>query len=447
MFVVMYPAYKLLLMHGRRAVTVPSNYQDKHRKDNRETPVGSEQERRLMRGKYRAVPAPLQIRKQKRNIRGNPVLNPVDDGGGGGGYGDDDGSDSCDEESSDQEEAADSRTSPQRNLFIVPPHMQQFTLRNLVTATSTERMSFNFAVTLGLLTPLPGPCPSCGAIMRVWYFPVLTGGLFRCTKACGQSFTLKRGSLFEYSHLTISKLLELTYRFCTQEQVTRTALQVCATKKTTCKWFSMLRGVMATVISHHNTSIGGPGHRVEIDEFHMYTPKHGKGRHLALGAIWGFGGIDVNTRATFCVEVVKRDRITLDALIKAYIKPGTHIYSDAWAAYKNLDTRLVGYNYKHFVVNHSKEYVNAEHPHIHTNTIERQWLTFRSLLPKTTGKAMLPSYFAYYLYYSNYKWSSTHPGARFALFCSHIAEVYPGAFAEGKIMIACDGLWQGGAGT
>jgi transposase-like protein len=71
---------------------------------------------------------------------------------------------------------------------------------------------------------------------------------------------------------------------------------------------------------------------VEMDEFHLYTPKHHKGRPTPKGVVWGFGGIDVNTRDVFVVPVKKWDKATLLPLIRKFIYPETTIYTDSWTS-------------------------------------------------------------------------------------------------------------------
>jgi hypothetical protein len=103
-----------------------------------------------------------------------------------------------------------------------------------------------------------------------------------------------------------------------------------------------------------------------------------------------------------------------------------------WATYKNLENNLVDMDIRHGSVNHKIEFVNSDDPQVHTQTIERLWLSFRALVPKTTSKIMVNSYFALFLYFVKYEWSTRHPGNRFRLFCQHLGEVYPGPFKIGK---------------
>jgi transposase-like protein len=76
------------------------------------------------------------------------------------------------------------------------------------------------------------------------------------------------------------------------------------------------------------------------------------------------------------IPVKRRDRQTLHAAIKQWVKPFTTIQTDSWAGYNGLNT-VNGYN--HLVVNHFLYFV---HPvtGVHTNTIEASWGAMRKVL-------------------------------------------------------------------
>ena len=61
----------------------------------------------------------------------------------------------------------------------------------------------------------------------------------------------------------------------------------------------------------------------------------------------------------------KRDKVTLEPLIKKYILHRSIIFSDCWGAYTGLSD-LEGFNYRHFTINHSTNFVHEEDKNIHT---------------------------------------------------------------------------------
>ena len=68
------------------------------------------------------------------------------------------------------------------------------------------------------------------------------------------------------------------------------------------------------------------------------------------------------------VSVHDRTKETLLLQIKEWIKPGTHVISDGWAAYQNLEKE----GYTQDVVNHSENFVDPKSG-AHTQNRERQW--------------------------------------------------------------------------
>ena len=109
---------------------------------------------------------------------------------------------------------------------------------------------------------------------------------------------------------------------------------------------------------------------VKIDESCFGKQKYNRGRILREQQ-WVFGGIDIQTKKCFMVEVDQRNTQTLLPIIQQYILPGKHssfqiiswihrtlgttIHSDEWRAYRTLGNELL---YTHSTVNHSLFFVD-----------------------------------------------------------------------------------------
>eukprot|EP00095_Tigriopus_kingsejongensis_P003551 snap_masked-scaffold1639_size32527-processed-gene-0.2 protein:Tk03551 transcript:snap_masked-scaffold1639_size32527-processed-gene-0.2-mRNA-1 annotation:"PREDICTED: uncharacterized protein LOC100214701" len=106
---------------------------------------------------------------------------------------------------------------------------------------------------------------------------------------------------------------------------------------------------------------------VEIDESLLAKAKYNLGRWPEQR--WVFGGVERQTGHCFMVEVPDRRRETLEAEIKGFIRPGTQILSDGWAAYNKVD-EFAGGNYTHSVIVHEHNFVGPSDPTIHTQHIE-----------------------------------------------------------------------------
>jgi transposase-like protein len=81
--------------------------------------------------------------------------------------------------------------------------------------------------------------------------------------------------------------------------------------------------------------IGGPKKTVEIDESKFGRRKYHRGNPVK--GQWVFGGVERESGGTFLAPVPDRSADTLMNVIDAWIKPGTTIISDCWAAYRDLD--------------------------------------------------------------------------------------------------------------
>ena len=130
--------------------------------------------------------------------------------------------------------------------------------------------------------------------------------------------------------------------------------------------------------------IGGPGHAIQIDETAMTRRKQNAGRLPAGSQIWAFGGVVEDTGEFFCQIVPNRRRDTLISAIEAHVKPGTHIKSDSWAAYRVLGNYKGVSPYSHSTVNHRRNFVN---PTDGTNTqkIERMWRELKEKKKRCNG--------------------------------------------------------------
>ena len=94
----------------------------------------------------------------------------------------------------------------------------------------------------------------------------------------------------------------------------------------------------------------------------------------------------------------KRDKAILVPLIKKYILPKSIIFSDCWGAYTGLSD-LEGFNYRHFTINHSTNFVHEENKNIHTQNIERLWRDVKEWCKRPSIRAKwLEKYLARYLF-------------------------------------------------
>ena len=70
------------------------------------------------------------------------------------------------------------------------------------------------------------------------------------------------------------------------------------------------------------------------------------------------------------VEVEDRRAVTLEPIIQQYVLPRSHVISDGWATYANIDPIRNGI----YVFNHCQHSVNPHNPDIHTINVDNMWM-------------------------------------------------------------------------
>lgn len=113
-------------------------------------------------------------------------------------------------------------------------------------------------------------------------------------------------------------------------------------------WASFIRDVFEFALRRTSVILRGLGRVVEIDEAKFGKRKNNNGR--VIKEQWVVGGIDRITGDTFLVAVAVRNRRTLIAVVRKWIRSVATVVTDNWASYRTLSE----YDFHHLSVNHSK---------------------------------------------------------------------------------------------
>lgn len=222
-------------------------------------------------------------------------------------------------------------------------------------------------------------CPICGATKLTW---LAKARVYRCYgEHTKQKFSLKTGTVFEDSPISLEKWLPAVWLLCNSKNGISSyelhrALGV--TQKTA--WF-MLHRIRVAMKNKSFVKLGNTGGPVEADEAfiggnpqRMHAARRNK---LRLGerrtnktAV--FGMLDRDTRQVRTKVVPDVTRETLMQEILKNISFGSKIYTDDALQYQSLKVR----QFVHETVNHVEEYVRGN---VHTQGIENFW----SLLKRT----------------------------------------------------------------
>jgi transposase-like protein len=266
---------------------------------------------------------------------------------------------------------------------------QPVTLQEAIVYFSDPERAFVYAVNLrwpdGVIR-----CPRCNGENHSF---VKTRLLWFC-KGCKRQFTVKVGTIFEDSPITLDKWMTAVWMVCnckngvSSYEIHR-ALGI--TQKSA--WFMLhrIREAMAKRSLGNTRKLGGPGQEVESDE----TFIGGKARNMhhdrkvRLQAIRGEQRLgDIHIGKTAVIGMLDREareirtqvipnvtRETLQNIILRNVKHGSKVYTDSAVAYELLHNRYV-----HEWVNHMEKYVDGR---VHTNGLENFWSLFKRNLRGT----------------------------------------------------------------
>jgi transposase-like protein len=203
-------------------------------------------------------------------------------------------------------------------------------------------------------------CPHCDS-EKVYRYS--DNKRFKCP-ACAKQFTIKIGTIFEDSPLSLQKWFFAIFLLTAHKKgisSCQLARDIHVTQKSA--WFmtQRIRELMKT--NSFEKKLNGI---VEADETYVGGKKHsgkrGRGSENKT-PVFGMVARQGDVR-TMPVERVNGE--TLKGLIRKNVDLNAVVMTDEWTAYNNLSNE-----FKHEVINHSsKEYVRGN---IHTNNIENFW--------------------------------------------------------------------------
>ncbi len=210
-----------------------------------------------------------------------------------------------------------------------------------------------------------GPvCPHCHGIEKIYKITSkkARAGLYKCGP-CKKQFTATVGTIFEGSHVPLSKWLYTVYLMCSSKKgVSAKQLEgeLGVTYKTA--WFMCHRVRYAMTQPPLSGRLGGDGQIVEVDETYIGGKRSNNRRRppnkkQIVVALIERGG----QARSFPVPSTKKGY--LQSLIRLNVQETSHIMTDSFSSYRGLARRYAS----HQAIDHSKEYVRGI---IHTNFAE-----------------------------------------------------------------------------
>jgi len=223
------------------------------------------------------------------------------------------------------------------------------------------------------------PCAQCGILCSIivdLHCP--DDFVWRCPN-CFTKESVRRGSVFAaHRKLSLGLQLVLLYEWSYDTPLHCVEREYQISHPTAVSFYARCRRICTNYLTRHPTLIGGTevvngvvrGKFVEIDESYFTRRKYNRGSHFRRG-VWVIGGIERASGNCFLQVVTHRDRNTLQPIIERHVAPRSHIVTDFWRAYDQLNRSQRQYTHDH--VNHSQNFVDPLRPEIHTNNIENLW--------------------------------------------------------------------------
>lgn len=296
------------------------------------------------------------------------------------------------------------------------------TLQQAILHYSNEQTCIDTVATLRWPDGKP-VCPACG---KTEHYYLATQKRWKC-KECWKQFSVKVGTIFEDSPISLSKWLVAMWLIgAAKNGISSWEIHraIGVTQKTA--WFMLHRIRLSMHRGSFLAPLGGEGKQVEVDE----TFIGGKARNMharrrrALGDLRGqnnkaivFGMMERNGEVRAHV-IEERTKETLHPIIKENVGKGSNLYSDEWTAYDGLQSE-----YSHEVINHAEKYVNGL---IHTNGMENFWSLLKRGL-HGTYVSVEPFHLFRYIDEQAFRYNNrgnkdnpVHDGQRFAMMLSQV---------------------------
>lgn len=224
-----------------------------------------------------------------------------------------------------------------------------------------------------------GPeCPACG---HKEHYYLKTQRRWKC-KECYKQFTVKLGTVFEDSPISLTKWLPALWMLCNcKNGISSYELARDLGVSQKAAWF-MLQRLRLALQDGSVMKMGGKGGAVESDE----TFVGGKAKNMHAShraqfksarestmtgdanlvnktAVWGV--LDRESRKVRATVVPKVNREALQTAVLDQVALGSKVYTDEARVYRSLPN-----DYIHEFVNHVEKYVNGQ---VHTNGLENFW--------------------------------------------------------------------------
>ncbi|OHA14889.1 MAG: hypothetical protein A2909_01490 [Candidatus Tagabacteria bacterium RIFCSPLOWO2_01_FULL_39_11] len=199
----------------------------------------------------------------------------------------------------------------------------------------------------------------------------------------------------KYSKLSNFKIKKILQCFCNELTSVQTAKQLKLNRNTTNRYYTIFRQKIAEHQEEQKRKFRGS---IEIDESYFGSRHKGDKRGRSTATKIPVVGILKRNGMVYTEIIPDASRYSIMPIITRLIqKSKSNIYTDKWKSYDGL----VFQGYKHYRINHSKEFVKKNH---HINGIESFWSYVKRKMRKHNGISKDKFYF--YLKESEFRFNN-----------------------------------------
>lgn len=260
------------------------------------------------------------------------------------------------------------------------------------------------------------PCISCSRECSIVVDSSITDGIIWRCPSCKKKKSIRYNSWFTGSRLPLDRILRVVYFWVHKYDQQQAGFEAGVCAETMVDFYMYCRQVCYETLESDQDMLGGPGCIIEIDEAKFGKRKFNRGARVE--GVWVFGMIERGSKRCALVPVPDRTAATLTRMLLKFVRLGTTIYSDCWAAYVSLESL----GYIHGTVNHSEHFKDPV-TGIHTNNIEGTWNLVRRSFPRFgTTKEHYASYLIEFMFRRKYL-NDKPRGEWFPIFLRKIANL------------------------
>jgi transposase-like protein len=199
----------------------------------------------------------------------------------------------------------------------------------------------------------------------------------------------------KYSKLSHHKIKQILQCFSLELTAVQASRQLRLNRHTLDRYYNLFREKIAEYQEQQIHKLSG---NIEIDESYFGSRHRGDPRGRSTKVKIPVVGILKRNGIVYTKIIPNVSRHTLMPIIKELVeKSKSNVYTDRWKSYDGL--ALLGY--KHYRINHSKEFVTNHH---HINGIESFWSYVKRKMRKHNGIARHRFY--YYLKEAEFRFNN-----------------------------------------